>query len=85
VLALLNAEQTYLQAVVTRVQAEGNRLADVVGLFMALGGDWRDENLKNLTPSATRSLAAPFGEPAPQEVDTIKGPVNSDWFPSFWD
>ncbi len=46
VLALLNAEQTYLQAVVTRVQAEGNRLADVVGLFMALGGDWRDENLQ---------------------------------------
>jgi len=36
VLAMLNAEQTYLLAAVNRVQAEGNRLADVVGLFMAL-------------------------------------------------
>ncbi len=86
VLAMLNAEQTYLLAAVNRVQAEGNRLADVVGLFMALGGDWKDENLKNLAPNAPRENPfSGWGSPAPQEVDKIDGPVNSSWFPSFSD
>jgi outer membrane protein TolC len=39
-LAVLNAQQTYLTAVVTRVQAEANRLSDTAALFMALGGGW---------------------------------------------
>lgn len=39
-LALLNAQQTYLNAVVVRVQAEATRLADTAALFMALGGGW---------------------------------------------
>jgi NodT family efflux transporter outer membrane factor (OMF) lipoprotein len=39
-LALLNAQQTYLTASIVRVQAEANRLADTVALFMALGGGW---------------------------------------------
>jgi len=39
-LALLNAQQTYLTASIARVQAEANRLADTVALFMALGGGW---------------------------------------------
>jgi NodT family efflux transporter outer membrane factor (OMF) lipoprotein len=39
-LAVLNAQQTYLTAAVTRVQAEANRLADTAALFMALGGNW---------------------------------------------
>ena len=39
-LALLNAQQTYQQARLTLVQAEGNRLADTAGLFQALGGGW---------------------------------------------
>ncbi|QGM45507.1 efflux transporter outer membrane subunit [Methylocystis heyeri] len=86
VLALLNAEQTYLQASVARVQAEGSRLADVVALFMALGGGWKDENLKRLSPDAPRENPfSGWGSPAPQEVDKIDGPVNSSWFPSFWD
>ncbi len=84
VLALLNAEQTYLQAMVTRVQVEGNRLADVVGLFMALGGDWKDENLKKLSPESPReNPLSGGGSPSPREVDKIDGPVNSSWFPSF--
>jgi NodT family efflux transporter outer membrane factor (OMF) lipoprotein len=37
---VLNAQQTYLNAVVTRVQAEANRLSDTAALFMALGGGW---------------------------------------------
>jgi NodT family efflux transporter outer membrane factor (OMF) lipoprotein len=39
-LAVLNAQQTYLTAVVTRVQAEANRLSDTAALFVALGGGW---------------------------------------------
>jgi NodT family efflux transporter outer membrane factor (OMF) lipoprotein len=39
-LQLLNAQQTYLTAVVVRVQTEANRLADTAALFLALGGGW---------------------------------------------
>jgi len=39
-LSVLNAQQTYLTAVITRVQAEANRLSDTAALFMALGGGW---------------------------------------------
>src|ERR1700722_16928443 len=39
-LAVLNAQQTYLTAAVTRVQSEANRLSDTAALFMALGGGW---------------------------------------------
>jgi len=39
-LAVLNAEQAYQQARVTRIQAEGARFADTAALFQALGGGW---------------------------------------------
>jgi NodT family efflux transporter outer membrane factor (OMF) lipoprotein len=39
-LALLNAEQNYLQAVINLVQAQSNRFADTAALFQALGGGW---------------------------------------------
>jgi NodT family efflux transporter outer membrane factor (OMF) lipoprotein len=39
-LAVLNAQQTYLTAVITRVIAEANRLSDTAALFVALGGGW---------------------------------------------
>lgn len=42
-LAVLNAEQSYLQARVTRVQAQAARYADTVGLFQALGGAWQKQ------------------------------------------
>ncbi|MBV8782798.1 MAG: efflux transporter outer membrane subunit [Gammaproteobacteria bacterium] len=38
--ALLNAEQTYQQAVLNLIQARANRYADTVALFQALGGGW---------------------------------------------
>jgi NodT family efflux transporter outer membrane factor (OMF) lipoprotein len=38
--AVLNAEQTYQQAELALVQAQGNRFADTAGLFQALGGGW---------------------------------------------
>jgi NodT family efflux transporter outer membrane factor (OMF) lipoprotein len=37
---LLNAQQTYFQALLSRTQAQANRLADTVALFQALGGGW---------------------------------------------
>ncbi len=36
----LNAQITYLQAVIQVVQAKANRLADTAALFQALGGGW---------------------------------------------
>jgi len=39
-LAVLSAQQTYRQALLTRVQAHAARLVDVVALFQALGGGW---------------------------------------------
>lgn len=76
VLALLNAQQTFLLASVARVQAEGSRLADVAGLFMALGGGWQDENLKDLPPNGPET-------PASEQIESVRGPVNSSWFPNF--
>jgi len=38
-LALLNAQQTYQQAVIGRAQAQMNRYADTAALFQALGGN----------------------------------------------
>jgi len=39
-LAILNAQQTYLTALLTRVQAQASRFADTAALFQALGGGW---------------------------------------------
>jgi NodT family efflux transporter outer membrane factor (OMF) lipoprotein len=39
-LTLLNADRTYQQARISRVQAEAARYADTVALFQALGGGW---------------------------------------------
>jgi NodT family efflux transporter outer membrane factor (OMF) lipoprotein len=39
-LQVLTAQQAYRQALLTRVQAQAARLADVVMLFQALGGGW---------------------------------------------
>ncbi len=39
-LILLNAETTYQQALIQRVQAEATRFGDTVAMFQALGGGW---------------------------------------------
>ncbi len=48
-LGLLNAEQTYQQALINLIQAQTNRFADTAALFQALGGGWwnRSELTKN--------------------------------------
>jgi NodT family efflux transporter outer membrane factor (OMF) lipoprotein len=78
VLAVLNAENTYLTASVARVIAEGNRLSDVAGLFMALGGGWKDENLKDLPPNTPAT-------PTSEQIESINQPVNSSWLPSLFE
>jgi outer membrane protein TolC len=41
-LALLNAQNTYQQALNNLVQAQAARFADTAALFQALGGGWRN-------------------------------------------
>jgi NodT family efflux transporter outer membrane factor (OMF) lipoprotein len=57
VLLLLNAQQNYLQARLTVIQARANRLADTVALFQALGGGWwnRPESASSETDHAART------------------------------
>ncbi|MBS0416956.1 MAG: efflux transporter outer membrane subunit [Proteobacteria bacterium] len=43
-LALLNAQQTYQQAVLNLAQAQANRYTDTAALFQALGGGWWNRN-----------------------------------------
>jgi NodT family efflux transporter outer membrane factor (OMF) lipoprotein len=51
-LAVLSAEQTYQQAVISLVQAQANRHADTAALFQALGGGWW--NRADITPETSR-------------------------------
>lgn len=75
---LLNAQQAYLNAKIATVQAEGSRLSDVVALFMALGGGWKDQNLRDLPPVIP-------GEPRPPIADALETPVNASLFPRLFD
>ncbi len=43
-LAIMNAQQTYLQARLSLVQAQSARLSDTATLFQALGGGWWNRN-----------------------------------------
>jgi NodT family efflux transporter outer membrane factor (OMF) lipoprotein len=43
-LTLLNAQTTYQQAVILRVQAQAMRYGDTIALFQALGGGWWNRN-----------------------------------------
>jgi NodT family efflux transporter outer membrane factor (OMF) lipoprotein len=65
-LLLLNAQQTYQQAVIGLVQAQANRVSDTAALFQALGGGWWNR----------------AGPPAPeQKLDVATGqyrPVTED-------
>jgi outer membrane protein TolC len=63
-LAVLNAQQTYLTASVSRVQAEANRLSDTAALFMALGGGWP----ASCTTPVWRECAMGETPPAPVDV-----------------
>lgn len=54
-LLLLNAQQTYQQALLNVVQARANRLADTAALYQALGGGWW--NRPNADPERPATIA----------------------------
>jgi NodT family efflux transporter outer membrane factor (OMF) lipoprotein len=54
-LALLSAQQAYQQTLITRLQAQANRLANTAALFQALGGGWWNR------PSAAQTTGQPTG------------------------
>ncbi|HTV33459.1 MAG TPA: efflux transporter outer membrane subunit [Methylocella sp.] len=64
-LAVLTAEQTYLSAVLTRIQALASRYSDTAALFQALGGGWW--NRKDIPPAEEFDPAdvLRFTEPPP--------------------
>jgi NodT family efflux transporter outer membrane factor (OMF) lipoprotein len=68
-LAVLNAEQTYHNAVLTRVRAQAARDSDTAALFQALGGGWW-----NRTDLAPESEGSPdrFALPPFQDVNLPK-------------
>lgn len=78
VLMLLNAQNNYLMATVSRIQAQGNQLADVAGLFMALGGGWSDQVLRSLPPNTN---GARFSD----SVAGVRAPVNPSLLPKIPD
>jgi NodT family efflux transporter outer membrane factor (OMF) lipoprotein len=48
---VLNAEQTYQQALSSVAQAQASRYSDTVGLFQALGGGWWNRRASDLSSS----------------------------------
>jgi len=60
VLDILNAELTYQQAVVTRVQAQASRFADTAALYQSLGGGWWNRDSEGaLSPAKRATCKAP--------------------------
>ncbi len=60
-LALLTAEQTYLQAGLTLAQAQASRLSDAAGLMQALGGGWWNRRDVEVHDAEGRSLLGILG------------------------
>jgi NodT family efflux transporter outer membrane factor (OMF) lipoprotein len=67
-IALLNAEQTYQNAVINRVRAQSARYSDTAALFQALGGGWW-----NRTDVVPKSEGSPdrFTLPPVQEIHLL--------------
>jgi NodT family efflux transporter outer membrane factor (OMF) lipoprotein len=55
-LAVITAEQTYQQALISRVQAQASRFADTAALFQALGGGWW--NRKDVAAAARSGIGS---------------------------
>jgi NodT family efflux transporter outer membrane factor (OMF) lipoprotein len=72
VLLLLNAQQTYLQAVIQVVQARAARLSDTAALYQALGGGWwnRIEQPPEKTLNVGTGQAAPVTD---KHEDFLRG------------
>jgi len=64
-LNVLNAEQTYQNALINRVRAQAARFSDTVALFQALGGGWWN---RNDVPPQSKGSADRFALPPLQEI-----------------
>jgi NodT family efflux transporter outer membrane factor (OMF) lipoprotein len=64
---VLGAQTSYLQASLTVIQAQANRLSGTVALFQALGGGWWNRKLPPPTPEPQAWLASVVG-PEPEPV-----------------
>jgi NodT family efflux transporter outer membrane factor (OMF) lipoprotein len=69
ILLLLNAQQTYQQAVIAVVQAQANRLSDTAALYQALGGGWW--NREELPTEKTRDIATVQLGPYPESKSEV--------------
>ena len=63
-ITLLNAEQTYENALLARVRAQAARYSDTIALFQALGGGWwnRSDVAPDTTGSPDRFTLPPFDQ-----------------------
>jgi outer membrane protein TolC len=68
-LSLLNAEQTYEQAIISRVQAQANRYTDTAALFQALGGGWWNRSDPNVAKPISTSADQTAESPARLSAD----------------
>jgi NodT family efflux transporter outer membrane factor (OMF) lipoprotein len=66
--ALLNAQQAYLNTSIARVQAQATRLSDTAALFMALGGGWPER----CTTPVWRDCVMEDKPTAPMRVTEVK-------------
>jgi NodT family efflux transporter outer membrane factor (OMF) lipoprotein len=60
---VFNAQQTYLNALVTKVQAQANRLSDTAALFVALGGGWPSTCMTPVWRDCAMGEASPPPQP----------------------
>jgi NodT family efflux transporter outer membrane factor (OMF) lipoprotein len=68
--AVLTAQTTYQNAVITRVKAEAARLSDTAALFQALGGGWWHR--QDVTPSASGCCGLFVPLTAPPETSDVE-------------
>ena len=66
---VLIAELTYQQALLTRIQAQANRLTDTAALFQALGGGWWNRSGTDTAPASERARCRP---PAPASASASR-------------
>jgi NodT family efflux transporter outer membrane factor (OMF) lipoprotein len=77
---ILNAEQTYQNARISRVKAQAARYADTAALFQALGGGWWNR-VDQTAAALPRPNAGYFAGPDSQAPDATKHPKSKEMMP----
>jgi NodT family efflux transporter outer membrane factor (OMF) lipoprotein len=74
-LSLLDAERTYQQARILLIQAQANRYADTVALFVALGGGWWNRDDMGIAAQDKNNNPSPTPAPQPISTDAVVTPA----------